>query len=67
MKPPISSVAPVDCEDVEGLRAIAHFWMGRCHTLELERKALLAIMSEHGIDTTVKHLIDKMNQMNRNV
>lgn len=67
MKHTLSSIDPTDLQDIEILRSLVTFWMERCRFIEIERNALLSILSENGIDTTLKNLIDKMNLIGKNV
>jgi hypothetical protein len=54
---------PYDVKDKEELREIAFYWLQRCHRVDIERKALLEILSEKHPDLCYDVVFKKMNEI----
>lgn len=56
---------PADVKDFEAMKDLAHYWMHKSYIMYVEKKALQALLDEHGVQVTSSDLIRKMNEVSK--
>ncbi len=58
---------PDESKDHNELKDIAFYWLKKCYMLQVEKKALLALLDQHKIFPSTKDYIEKMDQVQNEI
>lgn len=54
---------PYESQTLEEAQEIGFFWMQKCKITDLEKKGLIGLLLDRGIDASLDELLKKMNQI----